>query len=215
MRRNLETLEALRLLVGAPVGLVTTRWRDQTDVMPAIWVAPISRKPPLVAVAVHPSRHTSDMIRFSEEFAINIPGRDFINHTQYFGLVSGRDVNKLELAKLNTFKANKVEAPLVEGCLAYIECGLEDALRVGDHTLFVGRVASVQAEREAFDDGWTLSNDSKPLHYLGQDRYAVLEEPLQAQLRTDDEGVVQLEKTEEEEEKMREVAQKKREAQEE
>ena len=94
-----------------------------------------------------PSRHTSDMIRFAEEFAISIPGRELLNHCQYFGGVSGRDVNKVELARLNTFKANKVEAPLIEGCLAYIECGLEAALRVGDHTLFIGRVAAVQAER--------------------------------------------------------------------
>ena len=40
MRRTLELAEALRLLDGGPVVLVTTRWRDQTDVMPAIWTAP-------------------------------------------------------------------------------------------------------------------------------------------------------------------------------
>ena len=193
MRRNLELLEALRILGGGPVALVTTRWRGQTDVMSAIWIASVSRIPPLIAVAVHPSRHTSDMIRFSEEFAISIPGRELLNHCQYFGVVSGRDVNKMELSRLNTFKANKVEAPLIEGCLAYIECGLEDALRLGDHTLFVGRVAAVQAEREAFDEGWTLDDDWKPLHYLGQDRYSFLGDPIRAQLKMDEEGTVDLE----------------------
>ena len=185
MRRNLELLEALRLVVGGPVGLLTTRWRDQTDVMPAIWIAPVSRTPPLIAIAVHPSCHTSDMIRFSEEFAINIPDRDFLNHSQYFGVVSGKDVNKLELAKINTFKANKIEAPLIEGCLAYIECSLEDALRLGDHTLFIGRIESVQAERDAFDEGWLLEDKNYlPLHYLGKDRYAILGDQFNAKLNT-------------------------------
>ncbi len=205
MRRLLEPLDALRLLGGGPVVLVTTRWRDQVDVMPAIWVAPVSRLPPLLAVAVHPSRHTHDMIRFAEEFALNIPGRDLLNHVHYFGIVSGRDVNKLELAQLATLKAQKVEAPLIEGCLGYIECGLEDALRLGDHTLFVGRVVAVQAEREAFDETWTLVDpDYKPLHYLGIDRYAILAEPLQAQLRTTEEGAIELGEKEEEKERREE-----------
>lgn len=212
MRRTLEPLDALRLLGGGPVVLVTTRWREQTDVMPAIWVCPLSRTPPLIGVAVHPSRHTHDMIRFSEEFALNFPGRELMNHVHYFGVVSGREVGKLELAKLPTFKASKVEAPLIQGCLAYIECGLEDALRIGDHTLFVGRVLVVQAESEAFEETWLLRDpDYRPLHYLGIDRYAVLGEGLQAQLRTTEEGTVELGETEEERERRQEEEARERE----
>ena len=212
MRRSLEPQDALRLLVGGPVVLVTTRWRDQTDVMPAIWTTPLSRTPPLVGVAVHPSRHTHDMIRFSEEFALNFPGRDLMNHAHYFGAVSGRDVGKLDLAKLPTFKATKVGAPLIEGCLAYVECGLQDAMRLGDHTLFVGRVLVVQAEAEAFDETWLLGEaDYRPLHYLGLDRYAVLGERLQAQLRTTDEGAIELAETLEERERREEEEARERE----
>ena len=175
MRRTLEPIEALRLLNGGPVALVTTRWRDQTDVMPAIWTTPLSRTPPLVGVVVHPSRHTHDMVRFSEQFALNFPARDLLNHTHYFGVVSGRDVNKLDLSKLPTFKATKVDAPLIEDCVAYIECGLEDALRLGDHTLFVGRVLVALAESDSFDETWLVGDaEYRPLHYLGGDRYAVL-----------------------------------------
>lgn len=216
MRRNLEELDALRLLIGGPVALVTTRWRDQTNVMPAIWVTPLSREPPLVGVAVHSSRHTHDMIRFAEEFALNIPGRDLMNHVHYFGVVSGKDVNKLELAQLPTFPAQKIDAPLIEGCVAYIECGLEDALRLGDHTLFVGRVVAVQAEREAFEETWRLDDsDFKPLHYLGGDRYALLGEALQAELRTTEEGAIELGETAEERERREEEEARKREQEEE
>lgn len=212
MRRTLELQDALRLVVGGPVVLVTTRWRDETNVMPAIWVTPVSRTPPLVAVAIQSSRHTHDLVRFAEEFALNFPGRELMNHVQYFGLVSGREVNKLELAKLHTFKAQRIAAPLIEGCLAYVECGLEDALRLGDHTLFVGRVVTVQAERDAFDETWTLTDtDYKPLHYLGIDRYAVLEEPLQAKLRTSDEGDIELQEAAEEREQREEEEEKARE----
>lgn len=206
MRRSLESSDALRLLGGGPVALVTTRFHNQAGVMPAIWTTPLSRTPPLVGVAVSPKRHTHDMIRFSEEFALNFPARDLTNHTHYFGAVSGREVGKLELAKLPTFSASKISAPLIEGCVAWIECGLDDALRIGDHTLFVGRVLVVQAEPESFDETWSVGDrEYRPLHYLGGDRYALLGERLQAQLRTTGEGAIDLAETQDERERREET----------
>lgn len=181
MRRSLSEHDARRLLVAGPLVLVTTKWRGVSDVMPVAWNMPLSADPPFVGICVHSSRHTHDMIRFSEEFALNIPSRRLLNHAQYFGSASGRDVDKLEISKLPTFKARKIEAPLLEGCVAFIECGVEDALRIGDHTLFVGRVAAVTADEEAFDTTWLLhEEDEKPLHYLGGDLYALAGERLQA-----------------------------------
>ena len=183
MRKTLDELEARRLLAGGPVVLVTTSWRGKTNVMPVTFVMPLSFTPPLVGIAVHPSRHTHDMIRFSEEFAINVPGRELMHHVQYLGSVSGHELDKLEVTKLPTLKARKVEAPLIEGCVGYIECGLEDALRLGDHTLFVGRVVAASVDDEAFDETWLLADDDhKPLHYLGLNRYAILFERLEARL---------------------------------
>jgi flavin reductase (DIM6/NTAB) family NADH-FMN oxidoreductase RutF len=205
-RRILEPTDALRLLNGGPVVLITTRWRDQTDVMPAIYHTQLSRTPPLIGVAVHQQRHTHDMIRFSEQFALNFPARDLLNHTHYFGAVSGDNVGKLELARLATFRAAKIDSPLIDNCIAWIECGLEDTYRIGDHTLFVGRVLVVQAAEEAFGETWLLDDpEYKPLHYLGGDKYAVLREQLQAQLRTTDEGAIELAESQEEREKREEA----------
>jgi len=205
MRRTIEPTDALRLLNGGPVALVTTRFRNETNVMPAIWTISLSRRPPLIGVAVNPLRHTHDMLRFAEEFALNFPGRDLLNHTHYFGAISGENVGKLELAKLPTFRASKISAPLIEDCLAHVECSLEDALRLGDHTLFVGRVLVVQAEPEAFDETWLIEEgDYRPLHYLGADRYAVLGDRLTAELRTSEEGAIELAPSQDERERREE-----------
>jgi flavin reductase (DIM6/NTAB) family NADH-FMN oxidoreductase RutF len=220
MRRTIELADALRLLNGGPVALLTTRFRTETNVMPVIWTVSLSRRPPLIGVAVNPSRHSHDMIRFAEEFALNFPGRDLLNHTHYFGAISGADVGKLELAKLATVRATKIDAPLIENCLAHVECSLEDALRLGDHTFFVGRVLFVQAEPEAFDETWLIQDrDYRPLHYLGADRYAVLGDRLTAELRTSDEGAIELaesqdERERREEEEARESEQRQREGEE-
>lgn len=181
MRRSLSEHDARRLLIPGPVVLATTKWRGVSDVMPVGWNMPLSSDPPFVGICVHNSRHTHDMIKFSEEFALNFPSTALLNHVQYYGSTSGRDVEKLDISRLPTFKARKVEAPLLEGCVAFIECGLEDAIRIGDHTLFVGRVVAVTADEEAFKETWLLDDEEeKPLHYLGGAYYSVLSQRLEA-----------------------------------
>jgi hypothetical protein len=91
---------------------------------------------------------------------------------------------------------------LIEGCIGWIECSIDDSYRIGDHTLFIGRALVVQVEPDAFDETWALGDtDYRPLHYLGGDHYATLGQKLTAQLRTTDEGAIELGETGEEREK--------------
>ena len=183
MRHSIDERDARRLLGGGPVALVTTAWHGNHNVMPAAFVTPLSIDPPLIGVAVHPARHTHDMIRFSEEFALNIPTRELLHHCQYLGSVTGAELNKFELTRLPTFRARKVSAPLLEGCIGWIECGVDDAYTIGDHTLFVGKVVAASAEQDAFDETWLLADpEESPLHYLGVNFYAVLAERLAARI---------------------------------
>jgi flavin reductase (DIM6/NTAB) family NADH-FMN oxidoreductase RutF len=183
MRQSIDDGDARRLLGGGPVAIVTTSWRGNWNAMPAIFVTPLSITPPLIGVAVHPSRHTYDMIKYSEEFALNIPTRELLHHVQYLGSVSGNELNKFELTRLPTFHARKIEAPLLEGCVGWIECGVHDAYNIGDHTLFVGKVAAVSADSDAFKETWLLDDpEQAPLHYLGVNFYGVLAERLEARI---------------------------------
>lgn len=183
MRHSIDERDGRRLLGGSPVAILTTAWHGAQNAMPVAFVTPLSIDPPLVGVAVHPARHTHDMIRFSEEFALNIPTRELLHHVQYLGSVSGAELNKFELTKLPTFKARRVDAPLLEGCVGWIECGVHDAYKIGDHTLFAGKVVAAAAEKDAFDETWLLADpEERPLHYLGVNFYATLGERLEARI---------------------------------
>lgn len=205
MRQSIGELDARRLLGGGPVVLVTTAWRGAHNVMPAAFVTPLSIDPPLVGIAVHPARHTHDMIKYSEEFALNLPTQELLHHVQYLGSVTGAELGKFELTKLPTFRARRTAVPLLEGCVGWIECGVRDAYVVGDHTLFIGAVVAVQVEKDAFDETWLLNDpETKPLHYLGVNRYAVLGDTLEARIpapadvkRDVDEGAAQIGDTDE------------------
>lgn len=188
-RCQCDVTDARRLLNPGPVAIVTTAWRAAANAAPISWCAPLSMAPPLVGVVVHPHRHTADMIRFSEEFAINIPGPGLLKQTAFLGTLSGLQANKLEAAGLDTFAAQSISAPLIDGCLAWIECGLVDVIPTGDHTLFVGRVVKVQALDEAYAQRWLLQERAfSPLTYLGGTSYAVISEPLEALVTTSMEG---------------------------
>lgn len=142
------------------------------------------------------------MIRFSEEFALNIPGPGLLKQTAFLGSMSGLDNDKLEAAGLEAFNAMRIDPPLLEGCLAWIECGLQDVVPMGDHNLFIGRVVRVQALDEAYAGKWLLkSREFSPLTYIGGSSYAVVGDPLEAEFTTDESGIIVAETADEREER--------------
>lgn len=183
MRRNLDEIDARRLLGGAPITLITSSYRGRHNVIPVAYVMPVSLQPPLIAVSMSPQRYSYDIIHKTEEFALNIPSRQLLHHVQFLGSVTGADVDKLELTKLPTFRARRLDTVLLEGCVGWIECGLEEEHEAGDHMLLIGRVHAATVEEDAFSDHWLLRDgDEKPLHYLGANYYGVLEEVLEARV---------------------------------
>lgn len=202
MRRLCDETDARRLLNPGPVAIVTTHWRGMSNAAPIAWTTTLSMDPPVVGCVIHPQRHTADMIRFSDEFAINIPGPALLKQTAFLGTQSGLNNNKLEAAGLELFNAQRISAPLIEGCLAWIECSVRDVTRIGDHTLFAGDVKGVQALDEAYAQKWLLKErEFSPLVYIGGASYAVVGDPLEARVEVDAQGGLVLDTAEEREER--------------
>jgi flavin reductase (DIM6/NTAB) family NADH-FMN oxidoreductase RutF len=188
------------MLNPGPVALVTTSWRGVPNAAPIAWCAPLSMEPPIAGIVVHPHRHTADMIRFSDAFAINIPGPALLKQTAFLGSLTGLNNSKLEASGLQLFNPLMIDAPLIEGCLAWIECTLHDVIPIGDHTLFAGNVVKVQADDEAYAQQWLLKDrEHSPLTFIGGKRYAVIGEPLDAEFTVDVNGGLVLEDAEERE----------------
>ena len=174
-------LRAGRLINAGPVVLITSRYKDRVNVMTAAWVTPLSFRPPMVGIAIHPARFTHDLIKKSEQFVINVPGISLLNAVEICGTYSGKDVDKFAKAGITPVDALEVDVPLVEECLGHIECVLVDAFTTGDHTLFVGQIVAASAAEGVFDRVWTLEDEeAKPLHHLGGKFYALLEKRIES-----------------------------------
>jgi flavin reductase (DIM6/NTAB) family NADH-FMN oxidoreductase RutF len=151
--------------------------------MTAAWQTPVSLDPPLLAVAIHPGRLTHEYVSRSEFFAINIPTADLLAAVHRCGMASGRDGDKFAASGLTPVDASLLELPLIDQCVAHIECGVVDRASFGDHDLFIAQPLAVTALDEAFDGRWLVEVDAgRVLHHLRADYYASLTRSYQAKL---------------------------------
>lgn len=177
MKQKVPLRWAHRLLAGQPICLLTTRYKGQVNVMTVGWLTPIGLEPPLIAIAIHPSRYTHDMLQRSGELVLNVPGRPLAEAVLKCGAVSGADGDKLEEAGLTAESAQRVEVPWIDECLAHLECAVVDVIKPGDHSLFIVQVVGAWAEEEAFQDTWRIPEGNEallPLHHLGGESFALI-----------------------------------------
>ena len=164
---QLDLDKANRLINHGPTILVTARHEERANLMTAAWCMPVSKKPPMLAVAIGPSRFTHDMIIESKEFAVCIPGRDLAEQVMCCGTTSGRSgKDKFTACGLTPVSGRKTQAPLVEECLGALECRLNTNPTVGDHTIIIGEVLAVWVKPEIFDERFQVEA-APTLHHLG------------------------------------------------
>jgi flavin reductase (DIM6/NTAB) family NADH-FMN oxidoreductase RutF len=70
----------------------------------------------------------------------------------YFGIASGRDENKFELVCLTPIRSELVPAPYIGEFPVVIECKLLHTIEIGLHTLFVGEIMDIKAEKSILDE---------------------------------------------------------------
>jgi flavin reductase (DIM6/NTAB) family NADH-FMN oxidoreductase RutF len=127
-------IEALSLMVHG-IYVLTTSYQDEVNGMIASWASQISYDPPLVAVAVHPNRYSHRLIEKSRAFALHIISREQKDLLKRF---KGPD----PAAKFADLRWSRgiTGAPLLNDCLAYLDCRVKTTLNPGNHTLFIGEV---------------------------------------------------------------------------
>ncbi len=160
-----------RILHPRPVVIVVSgRDMDDYSCMAASWITPVSRNPPILAVAIARSRYTYEKIVESSEFNVCILGVEYVDKIDYLGSVSGRDVaDKITASGLTKVKARRTRPPIIAESIAVAECRLREIVSAGDHDLVIGEVLEVYV-KEGYRPG-SISEYPIPLH-VGGDLYA-------------------------------------------
>ncbi len=83
-----------------------------------------SHHPPAVMIAINSTakRKTLKSILEREEFVLGFPSANQVAETDYIGMASGYDVDKLEKVGFTTTKAKEVNAPVINEMKVSVEC---------------------------------------------------------------------------------------------
>lgn len=173
MKEEVSLHQVHRLLISGPVGVLTTRYKGSAHAATTVWSCPTSLEPPLIAVAIHPSRYVHDMLLRAEECVLNIPGRAHAEQVLKCNEPEGADEEALDTMGLTLESGQRVEVPWIDQFLAHVEGVVIDVLTPGDHSLFIIQVAGAWAEEAAFRDFWLGAEEEelRPLHYSGGGRF--------------------------------------------
>ena len=120
--------------------------KGDSNIIAISFCMPVSKEPPLIACAIGGEAYSCQLIQSTKEFVVNVPSEDLKPKVYYCGFHSGYHVNKFKETGLTPQPARKVRVPIIEECLAHMECRLKQVIETGDKNLFVGEVVEAYAD---------------------------------------------------------------------
>jgi flavin reductase (DIM6/NTAB) family NADH-FMN oxidoreductase RutF len=122
------------------VTVVTTRVYEKDYGVTVSSFASLSLNPLLVTVSIKRSSPLLGYVRSAEAFAVSVLSGDQEHVAAYFA-TRGRTPEPAGFATVSS-TARQTGAPIIDGCLSWFDCTVEDVLPGGDHEILVGRVAA-------------------------------------------------------------------------
>jgi len=156
------------LLYPMPVMVVGSNVNGKANFMVAAWGGIANGEPPMISVAIRPQRYTLIGINQNNTFSINIPSTDLIKEADYCGLVSGHDVDKVDICKFKIFYGKLKSAPLIEQFPVNLECKVEHSLNLGSHWLIIGRIEETHLSSACSTNGNPDISKIKPATFITQ-----------------------------------------------
>ncbi|WP_035604795.1 flavin reductase family protein [Hylemonella gracilis] len=194
MRAAVELAKSYRLLNHGPTVLVSAAHGGQRNIMAAAWNMALDFAPPKVSLVLDKSTYTRELVEASGHFCLNVPCRAQAGAVLALGQLSGRELrgnadggDKFTRFGLDTVAASSCEAPLLEGCVAWLECRLIPEPRNQQlYDLFIGEVVAAWADTRVFADGhWRYDDSSDPalrtLHYVAGGHFFAIGEAFETQ----------------------------------
>lgn len=175
-RRPVPLSKAYRLINHGPTVLVSAANGGQRNIMAAAWAMPLDFDPPKVAIVLDKSTWTRQLLEAEGSFVLNIPSARQVDIVQTVGSTSGLEISqeaeqdKFERYGLATFTSATSAAPLLEDCVAWLECRLlPEPHNQQQYDLFLGEVIAAQADERVFQDGrwdFTGQDELRTLHHV-------------------------------------------------
>ena len=170
----------------ASVVIVRDENNKRYNLMPAVWVYPISAREPYLAVGVAPERYTYELLMREEGFAVSILPASKYSIVRKLGNLTGREVDKVKELGLELEDGVVLPVPHLKDSLAWLEVRKEEVIARDnwDHALFIGKVIASFVRADSFDLEnliWKVEGGNVPVTWLGGPYFALASERLKAE----------------------------------
>ena len=159
---SLPIAKAFTLLEPGPVVLVTTNDSHKDNVMTISWTMVLDFSASF-AITTGPWNYSYAALMKTKACVIAIPTVDLIDTVVGVGTCSGKDTDKFEKFHLTRVQATHVQAPLIEECLANIECRVVDLIERHGIVVLEGLAATIDRSRK----------EKKTLHAVGDGTFVM------------------------------------------
>lgn len=144
-------------LAPLPVVLVTMRSKEKENVsdniIPISWTGIVEHAPHMLNINISRGKYSAKVIKKSKEFAVCIPGTEYIEQVDICGTTHGDRIDKFELTGFEKFEATEIDAPLIKQCPLNMECILEDVISFKSHDMFIGKIVATHIDEDYMDSG--------------------------------------------------------------
>ena len=154
------------LIYPQPALLVGANVNDKPNFLAVAWAGIACENPPMISIAIRHIRYTLIGIKQNMTFSVNVPAIDMVRETDYCGIVSGSEVNKIKVCRFKVFYGKLGSAPLIEQCPVNLECKVVHILDLGSHSLIVGRIEETHISESCLTDGKPDIDKIKPFSYI-------------------------------------------------
>lgn len=145
------SLKAGTLLAPLPAVLVTCGTKEKANVLTIAWTGIINTIPPMTYISVRPERHSYSIIKETGEFVINLTTSAMAKETDFCGVRSGRDIDKISRCRLHLTAGETVGAPVIEESPLSLECRVTEIKELGSHHMFIAEITKVRLEERFMD----------------------------------------------------------------
>jgi flavin reductase (DIM6/NTAB) family NADH-FMN oxidoreductase RutF len=160
--RKLNLSRAFTLMEPGPVVLVTTYDGKRANIMTISWTMVLDFTPAF-AICTGAWNYSYAALRKTRQCVIAIPTLDMLDKAVGIGTCSGADTDKFAKFKLTPARGKRVKAPLIEECLANIECRVADIVTKHNIVVLEGLAAYVDSARK----------EKRTLHAVGDGSFIV------------------------------------------
>ncbi|MGL4652791.1 flavin reductase family protein [Cetobacterium sp.] len=148
-----ELFKGSVVLNPVPAVVITSKNKDgKENAFTVAWTGTICTNPPMLSISIRPERLSYEYIKESMEFTVNLPNTFQVRETDYCGVISGRDIDKIKHLGLTSKPGHHVSSPYIEDFPINIECKVKQIIPLGTHDLFLAEVVGSHINKNIIDE---------------------------------------------------------------